>query len=274
MSYANRNRTPTQLNAEALALGLEIAKGTHSASTSPLAFESRVETPLGVTGLLLCAEEILYDSTDWWRWVVQQLVRHGVCCQYDTIYPVWRRDYLDGVNDRRWDYWEAFHRFLRSLGCSQALAEELACAARPRRKHFMASVRAIPEMRSVVARLLAANLRLFVLSCAPVPADDLEQRLRNVGWTREFSVVTSAWHYGRAASDARLYAELANDWQVLPHEVAVVGRDPAEVAAAVLAGMRGITYAPVGSAWQHLRISHLRCLPDVVRAQVSLRAAG
>ncbi len=274
MSYAIRSGTRLGVDPGAIASAEVLTPNSRGSLAGSLAFESRVETPLELAGLLVSAEEILYDSTDWWRWVVQQLVRHGVCCQYDTIYPVWRRDFLDGVNDRRWEYWDAFHRFLRSLGCSQAFAEELACAARPRRNQFMASVRAIPDMRYVVARLLTSNLRLFVMSCAPVPAEDVQQRLRNVGWTREFTHVTSAWQRGRAASDSQLYTELAEEWKLPPSQLAVVGRDPAEVAAAVYAGMRGISYAPAGSSWQHVRISHLRCLPDIVRAQEAHRMAG
>ena len=225
-------------------------------------YEAQASLPLRVTGLVISAEEILYDATDWWRWMVKILCRHGLQANYEAIYGVWRRDFLDAVNRREMEYWPAFCQFLRAVGCSPVQISELLVAALPRRAQFEREIRSIPDVRKTLRRLRERRLRLAVVSCAPVPSDHIVERMRHVGLFDEFEQVVTAWELRHATSDSTLYRQIAARWNLRVEQVAMIGRDPIEVAAAAAAGMTTISCVRPVDPWQHYRVDHLG---DVLR---------
>ena len=235
-----------------------------------------VDAPISAAGLLISAEEILYDATDWWRWVVKLLGKIGLHVRYDSIYGVWRRDYLDAVNRHEIEYWPAFCQFLRAAGCSKGQISELIGSVIPRRQQFEAGIRSVPEVGAILNRLRNMGIRLSVVSCSPVSSDDILRRLEQVGLGTRFDQVVTAWDMETAASDPLLYRSVAARWNFRPQDLCMMGIDPVEIEAAEVAGMTTISRVRPADKWRHFRVDHIGDVPPLLRrgdAHSMLRSA-
>ena len=109
-----------------------------------------------VNGLLIDAENVLYDSTCWDRWLFKLLNRFGVVGSYLCHQKVWALDYLPDVNRGLIDYWVALRRYLISVGLTASQAEEVIAASRIRHTKSVESRRLFPAARIGLLRLSSA----------------------------------------------------------------------------------------------------------------------
>ena len=91
---------------------------------------------MNVVGLIFDAEDVLYDSTVWRRWLLQLLVRMGLQTDYRSFYCAWEREYLDEVNCGRREYWEALCDYLQSAGLLPGQLDEVMAAGQARSRQI------------------------------------------------------------------------------------------------------------------------------------------
>ena len=84
-----------------------------------------LRAPRPVRGLLLDACNILYDDTDWRRWLLRLLLRLGLRTEYGPFFRIFDRDYLDAVYRGERPFSDALDAFLISAGLSAGQAEEV-----------------------------------------------------------------------------------------------------------------------------------------------------
>ena len=109
--------------------------------------------PRPIRGLLLDACNILYDDTDWRRWLLRLLLRLGLRTEYGPFFRIFDRDYLDAVYRGERPFNEALDAFLISAGLSAGQAEEVHRALDSHRRQSDASHRPLIGVRETVAQL-------------------------------------------------------------------------------------------------------------------------
>jgi FMN phosphatase YigB (HAD superfamily) len=225
--------------------------------------ETRIALPVPVSAVIFAAEEVLYDSTDWWRWVIRVLVRSGVVTHYEAIYRVWRRDYLDRINATHGDYWTVFEKFLRAVGCQCGQVNEILTTAIPRRRQFENDIRVARGVAGILSELHLLGIRVGIFSCAPLPSQQFEQRLLNMGLMPSVDWCSTAWQLGASTYEPESYRLITHRMGVEPGDALFVGRDGSDVAAAEMAGIVPVSCG-VKNAAAKIRISHLGALSAVV----------
>lgn len=233
-----------------------------------------VALPIECSGLILDTGDILYDATAWWRWLVQLLGRMGLHSHFPTLYQVWKRDYLCDVNCGRRDYWATLREFLRSTGLSLGQIDEVLIASQPKQRHFQESMRPLPGVKSTLARLASMGMPMGVLSNAPYSRQCVAKGLQTMGIHSYFRAVLSSSDLGLSACEEQCYHAAAEAMCISATELAFVGHDTDELAAAMTAGMRSIAFNYDPHARAHVFLERFDQLIQAVRPVPLHQRAG
>ena len=68
---------------------------------------------------------ILYDDTDWRRWLLRLLTKLGLRTEYGPFFRIFDRDYLDAVYRGQQPFNDAMDAFFISAGLSPGQADEV-----------------------------------------------------------------------------------------------------------------------------------------------------
>lgn len=191
-----------------------------------------------VEGLLFDMGDVLYDATVWRRWLLQLLHRMGLHTHYRSFFKIWDCDFLDGVHCGRREYGEAFGAFLLSAGLSRGQIDEVEAASQARKRDLERGVRPFPGVRGVLDRLHKAGLTLGVLSDSESTAEELQQRLNQLGIGHCFAAVVSSIDLERTKPDPACYRAAAAAMGLPAASTAFIGHDAEELAGARAVGMR------------------------------------
>jgi HAD superfamily hydrolase (TIGR01509 family) len=195
-----------------------------------------------VKGLLFDADDVLYDTTTWRRWLLQLLKRLGVYANYRSLFYIWDHDFLPDVCRGQQEFHEAFHAFLLSIGLSPAQIDEVVGSCQARRNQWAANTRPLPEVKSTLSQLKAAGLPLGVISDCELPAAELAQRLTLFGLGGLFATVVSSLDLGRTTPDPAPYLAALADLKLRPNQAAFVGHDVQGLTGALEIGMQTIAF--------------------------------
>jgi HAD superfamily hydrolase (TIGR01509 family) len=209
---------------------------------APAAAPSRSSRPLAVEGLLFDMGDVLYDATLWRRWLLQLLARHGVHAHYRSLFTIWEIDFLEEVHRGHREYHEAFHAFLRSMGLSAGLVDEIEAASVARKRELEATTRPLPGVRSTLARLREMRLKLGVLSDSESAALALRAKLETLGLRQGFDAVLSSRDLGEIKPHPCGYRASLAALELPAARVAFVGHDAEELRGAAALGMPTIAF--------------------------------
>ena len=131
-------------------------------------------------GLILDANDLLYDSTIWNRWLFRLMCRFGLETSFDAFHEIWKSDYLAEVNIGREDRWDVTNRFLRSLGLGEGEVFEVLAAAKPRWRKLQDAIMLYPTIRPSLAKL-SSRIRICIISNSAHSSDELTARFRRLG---------------------------------------------------------------------------------------------
>ena len=227
-----------------------------------------------VRGLLFDFGGVLYDDTVWRRWLLRLLSRVGLYTRYGSFYYVWDRDFAADVYCGRRTFCDAFAAYLRSVGLSRGLVDEVMAACRGRRRELDESIRPLPGIRCTLARLARMNLVLGILSDSELPAGQLRQRLEGFAAPETFRAVVSSFDLGRTKPDPRGYRMAVSQMGLTLPEVAFVGHETAELDGARSVGMPTVALSSNPDAEADVHLDRFEQLADVVSLQRPLAAAG
>lgn len=205
----------------------------------------RPETPRltgPIDGLLLDACNVLYDDTQWRRWLLRLLARLGLHTNYCSFFRVWDRDYLDEVHAGRRPFGEALGDFLLSVGLSRGQIEEVMAACQAHRRSSQDCLRPLTGIRGTLEKLQRAGLVLGVISNCEHPADVLRGQLDQLLGGPLVAAVISSRDLERTMPDPACYRAALAALELPADRVAFVGHDPAQLAGAAAVGMPTIAF--------------------------------
>jgi HAD superfamily hydrolase (TIGR01509 family) len=193
-------------------------------------------------GLLFACENVLYDATVWERWLVRLLKHVGVAVDQATFGPQWEGIYLGEVHCGRREFDEAFREYLRQLGLSRGLIDEVAAASQGRRHQFLRETRPLPQIRPSIAALARQGLALALLADSEMAAAELERHLTRLGFGGLFHFVLSSVELGCIKAEPEGYRAAAKLFRKPPEEIAFVGSRARHLRAAARQGMSTIAF--------------------------------
>jgi phosphoglycolate phosphatase-like HAD superfamily hydrolase len=223
--------------------------------------------------LIFDLENVLYDATGWWQWMVQQLIRLGLHTDSESLRRVWECDFLVDVQFGRVDFWSQFGRFLQSLGLRRGQIAEMVVSARPRYEHLLQSSRAFPFVARTLQDLKRRRWRLGLAASTALGPPDVAQLLQRLRLTGCFDATLVSLEVGAGGRAGGVLVQLVGQLDTPPHSTAYIGSSPTELAAARIAGALTIGLATPPQSVVHWRIGHFEHLSRVPSFQ-PLRYAG
>ncbi len=188
-----------------------------------------VIAPRMIRGLLLEAGDILYDDTDWRRWLLRLLTRLGMRAEYGPFFRVLDRDFLDDVYCGRKTFDEALHAYLISAGLSAGQTDEACRALDSYRRHSEHDYRPLIGVRETIAALGTAGVKLGLLCNSERSGELLRQRLSELIGVSPWTAVVSSRDLSCAMPDPACYRAALAAMGLPAGDVAFVGRDPREL---------------------------------------------
>ena len=205
-----------------------------------IAEETRLQsTP---TALLLACDNVLYDATVWERWLVKLLKHVGVPIDQESFARQWEQEFLPDIHCGRREFDEAFRDFLRQLGLSRGLIDEVAAASQGRRHQYLRETRPLPHIRHTIVALAQAGLALGLLADSELSAAELEGHLTRLGFGGRFSFVLSSVELGHTKAETEGYRAAAARFGKSAERIAFIGNHPQHLGAAARYGMPTIAF--------------------------------
>ena len=193
-----------------------------------------------LAGIVFDMGDVLFDATEWRRWLLQLVQRMGLQTGYRSFFSIWDHDFLDDVHRGRRDYAAAFDAFLRQWGFERGQIDEIVHASNIRKRQIEAEVRPFPGVRNTLTRLQSLGLRMAVLSDSESTGESIRRRLEQLGLGAFFAAVVSSADLKAAKPDRACYAEAIHRLNLRPDQAAFVGHDADELRGARRAGLKRI----------------------------------
>lgn len=241
--------------------------------TDPAAAVEPPEQMLDIQWLAFDLDNVLYDATGWWRWMVHQLTRFGLHTDADSLRRVWEHDWLRDVQYGRADHWDQFAQFLRTLGLSRGQLGEMLVAARPRYDHLVELSRPYPLLLRTLQGLKSRRWRLALAAATAHNRAEVSRLLDRLRVRGVFDETLLSTEIGPTGLGDGVACRLAERLGLPADQIGFVGSASAELAAArrhstLTIGLATPAHVPVG--W---RIEHFEYLSRIPAWQ-TLRQAG
>lgn len=195
-----------------------------------------------VEHVLLDFSDVLYDDSQWRRWLLGLVTRLGLHTHYTAFFRVWDCEFQRDVWCGKREFLPALQDFLLSAGLTKAQTEEIAAATRAKLRAFGDHPRPFAGVLNSLKDLGTSRSRICVASRQPQTRPAMQARLKRLGLEPVIDdFFVSEEHC--FVDDATLYLHtLAEELSCDLHRVAFVGRERDELAAAAACGMLTIAF--------------------------------
>jgi FMN phosphatase YigB (HAD superfamily) len=227
-----------------------------------------------VRGLLLDAGNILYDDTDWRRWLLRVLARLGMRTEYNLFFRILDRDYLDAVFRGQRPFNEAMDEFLIAAGLSPGQADEAHRALESHRHQSDAHPHLLIGVRETLTQLRAAGVKLGVLCNCEHPGETIRKRLDELLGESPWTAVISSRDLGRTMPDAACYRAALEAIQLPAADAGFVGHNALELRGAKLQGLCAIAFNSDPDARADVYLQRFEDLLELTRFSPGFPAAA
>jgi FMN phosphatase YigB (HAD superfamily) len=222
----------------------------------------------------LDACNVLYDDTDWRRWLLRLLLRLGLRTEYCPFFRILDRDYLDAVYRGQQDFGDALNAFLTSAGLSAGQTEEVCRAVDSYRRYGVHRLRPLIGVRQTLALLDSAGVKLGVLCNSEHSGEAIRQQLGEILGESPFAAVISSRDLARTMPDAACYRTALDAMQLPIADVAFVGHDSRELRGATVQGLMTIAFNHDRDARANIYLQRFEDLLAVTRVLPHCLAAA
>lgn len=203
--------------------------------------------------------DILYDASQWRRWLVRALEAKGVPITYSELVVRWE-DLLVDVYRGQAKYWDRFDELVSGFGLSESAAGTIALAAAEKAQEVQKNRQPMEGVPETLGSLAAKHIRMAVLSDNEAGQDGIRSILRQLGIEEYFSAVVSSADIGVVKPSQRAYQTAVDAVQSTPSRCAFVGHDLDELEGAREAGLFVISYNCSEDLPSH---AHLKAFSDL-----------
>jgi FMN phosphatase YigB (HAD superfamily) len=218
-----------------------------------------------IRGLLFDACNILYDDTDWRRWLLRVLVRLGLRTEYGPFFRIFDRDYLDDVFCGRRPFNDAMDAFLISAGLSSGQADEVHRALESHRHQNDSHLHLLLGVRETLSQLHAAGVKLGVLCNCEHAGETIRKRLADLLGESPWTAVISSRDLGHTMPEPACYRAALEAIELPVSETAFVGHNARELRGAKLEGLSTIAFNCDSDARADVFLQRFEDLLDLTR---------
>jgi len=246
------------------------------AASVPSGSESHrtLRTPRPIRGLLLDACNILYDDTDWRRWLLRVLIRLGLRTEYGPFFRIFDRDYLDSVHRGQQPFSQAMDSFLISAGLSPGQADEVHRALESHRHQSDAHLHLLIGVRETLAQLRSAGVKLGVLCNCEHSGETIRTRLTELLGESPWAAVISSRDLGSTMPEPVCYHAALDAMQLPAADTGFVGHDARELRGAKIQGLSTIAFNGDRDARADVYLQRFEDLLELTRFSPDCSAAA
>lgn len=217
-------------------------------------------------GLIFDNGDVLFDASQWRRWLVQYLAEYGIHLTYEALVSAWEERLIDVYRGRE-DYWSAFRQMLSSLGMSPPDVESCEAAAHSRGQQFAAGRKPMSGVSATLSNLTGAGIRLAVLSDSESGRSGVTAILQQLGIAHHFDAVLSSCDLGFTKPNPAAYHAAVTALGLGAGACGFVGHDREELEGAQLAGLIAIAFNYERGAPADIYVERFEQLVNVVEDQ-------
>jgi FMN phosphatase YigB (HAD superfamily) len=241
----------------------------------PLELLQQLRNPrLPLAGLLLDLCGVLYDDSAWRRWLYRLVGHMGLHTQYTPFFRLWRREYLEGVKQGRWEYWQALRSYLHSVGMTEGQIDEVEAAGRARREAFEVDIHPLPGVIHTLTYLSERDIPMVLVCSGCLTGGAVQRRLTRLGLGNLFQATVAAADLCTQGADADCFQAAITTSGCHPQQLAYVGADGAALARAAELGLRTVAFNYDDDAVADLYLERFDGLPEIFAVETMRRAAG
>lgn len=220
-------------------------------------------------GLLIDPENVLYDATLWWRWLLQLLARMGVSTTYPQLFGVWEARFRRNVDVGRCSDLAAFQAFLGHIGLTAGQIAEVVLAGTSRKQHFEAETRCLTGVKKTLGRLAASGVPLYAVVHAPQTSADASQSLERLGLQRLFRGVITSLEMKCAMPSPLAYQRVLERFGLQASRTALVASQSRRLRGAARLGISTVAVNTDGEVTADFSLEEfsdlLRIIPPILR---------
>lgn len=207
--------------------------------------------------------DILYDASEWRRWLTEELRRRGIDISYPELVEAWEALLVDVYRGKA-DYWSRFDRLLREVGVAPDRIDDLTRMAREKGEAVQVGREPMEGVPSTLATLRDAGVRLAVLSDNESGSAKIRELLDDLEIEGYFDAVLSSRDLGHVKPDPRAFEAAVDAVGVDVESCAFVAHDVDELEGAREAGLFAVAYNYTPGAPADLYLDHFSELEDAV----------
>lgn len=219
-----------------------------------------------LNGLIFDNGDILFDASQWRRWLVQHLAEYEIHLTYEGLVQKWEEHLVDVYLGRE-DYWSAFRQMLSSLGMKSTDVRTSMVAARFMGQQLAADRKPMSGVPATLAKLTELRIRLAVLSDSESGRAGVTAILEQLGIAHHFDAVLSSSDLGITKPDPSAYHAAVTALGLHAGTCGFVGHDHEELEGAMHAGLFAIAFNSECDVPADMYVESFNQLVDIVEVQ-------
>lgn len=223
-----------------------------------------------IEGVVFDFGDVLYDASEWRRWLAQEMRASGVEISHAQLCAEWE-DRLSAVYSGKREYWHTLREYITSKMTGAENAERLWCSAKDAAQIFERRMNAFPEAAPMLKALRERGLKLAILTDSQSASSEVEKRLAHFGLAGLLDAVISSADIGAAKPSLVAYEAAMSTIDAASKETIFVGHDEDELLGAIAAGMIAVAVNNTTLVPAHFHLSSLSDLPCLFGEAGSLK---
>ena len=154
--------------------------------------------------LIFDVGDILYDASQWRRWLTTELNQLGIKLSYDQLVHDWER-LLVAVYKGQAEYWDAFEDLLSSYHLNNLQKEPLKSAAQEKGKAVQVDRKPMPGVPETLRQLQSDGIKLVALSDSESGEAGIRKTLKQLDIEQYFDAVVSSFAIGHVKPEPEAF---------------------------------------------------------------------
>lgn len=198
------------------------------------------------------AGDILFDATDWRRWLFECLKTAGKAASYSELFDPWDERYLPQAHLGKAGWDDLFRDYMLERGLTAEEFAELLAHSERKKKELYAKREAFPGVRETLRRLKEAGVRTAVLTDSESPAPRAMKSLEALGIGEYFDALVSSVDIGVCKPSPVAFDAALAALDTKKENAVFIAHDPDEILGARDHGLAVIAFNshdPRGATW-------------------------
>lgn len=210
--------------------------------------------------VLFDAGDILFDATDWRRWLFEELRTLGKASTYRALWDPWDERYLPKAHLGRAQWDDLFRQYMNEIGVTGDRFFWLQNKSQEKQKELYPTRKAFSGVPETLARMRDRGVKTGVLSDTESSADKVTASLGRLGMEGMFDAVVTSIDIGFCKPAPEAFRAALRALGTGAKDTVFVAHDPDEILGAADFGLDVIAFNshdPRGATWVAARFEEI-----------------